>query len=109
MGDLKTVRLFFETIGVIRALTGLGVEQIAGDIGENQFVGIFIDQLVEAAFSATIAEGFPFGFIHLLQTLGLPKGGLHHTAHLLHLIKRVVIPLVTQYFKGRFFNGSSGS
>ena len=101
MGDLETIRLFFEAIEIIRALTGFGIEQVAGDIGEHQLVGIFIDQLVEAAFATTIAEGFPFGLSHLLQTLGLPKGGLHHTAHLIHLIKRVVIPLVTHYFKKR--------
>lgn len=58
--DLQAVRLFFEAIQVVRALAGLGVEQVASDIGEYQLFGVFIDKLVEAALATAVTEGFPF-------------------------------------------------
>lgn len=105
MSYLQTVRLFFEAIKIIGTLAGLGIEQVTSHIGEYKLICIFINELVKATFTATIAEGFPLGFSHLLQTLGLPKGGLHHTAHLICLLKRVVIPIVILNFKVGIVHG----
>ena len=83
-GDLQAVRLLLEAVAVIGALAGLGVEQIAGDVGEHQLLGILVDQLVQAALAAAIAQGLPLRHGHLLQALRLPKGGVLHGFTLLH-------------------------
>jgi hypothetical protein len=54
-------------------LAALGIEQLAGDVGEEQFLGIGIDQLVETAFAAAVAQALPLGLAHLAHLLGLPE------------------------------------
>lgn len=106
MGDLQTVRLFFKAVAVIGALAGLGVEQIAGDVGEHQLVGVLVNELVQAALAAAVAQGFPLHIRHLLQGLFLPKRSWLHFLDLLHgrgslnrPVKRVVIRLMARFFK----------
>lgn len=113
-GDLQTVRLFFKAVAVIGALAGLGIEQVAGDIGEHQLLGVLVDELVQAALAAAIAQGLPLRHGHLLQALYLPKGGGLHFVCLLHVLlhsllhedgltqytnKRVVIRFLARFFK----------
>ena len=52
---------------VIHAACGLRVEQPAGDIGVLDLAGVFIFDLVQAAASATVAQGFPFRRIEIGQ------------------------------------------
>ncbi|MNU52172.1 hypothetical protein D3C71_411780 [compost metagenome] len=55
-GDLQAVRLFFKAVAVVGTLAGLGIEQVAGHIGEHQLLGVLVDQLVQAAFAAAVAQ-----------------------------------------------------
>lgn len=105
-GYLQAVRLFFEAVAVIGTLAGLGIEQIAGHVGEHQLLGVLVNELVQAALAAAIAQGLPLGRGHLLQTLHLPKGGGLHGFTLLHkngltqyTDKRVVIRPMARFFK----------
>ena len=77
-GDLQAVWLFLEAVAVVGALAGLGIEQVAGHVGEHQLLGVLVDQLVQAALAAAIAQGLPLGHGHLLQALHLPEGGGLH-------------------------------
>lgn len=106
VGDLQAVRLFFKAVAVVGALAGLGIEQVAGDVGEHQLLGVLVDQLVQAALAAAVAQGLPLGHGHLLQALHLPKGGALHGFTLLHKSwltqhtdKRVVIRPMARFFK----------
>lgn len=106
VGDLQAVRLFFEAVAVVGALAGLGIEQVAGHVGEHQLLGVLVDQLVQAALAAAIAQGLPLGHGHLLQAFYLPKGGVLHGFTLLHKSwltqytdKRVVIRPMARFFK----------
>lgn len=83
-GDLQTVRLFLEAVVVVGALAAFGVEQVAGHVGEHQFISIGIDQLVEAALAAAVAQRLPLGHGHLLQGLFLPKRSWLYFLDLLH-------------------------
>ena len=74
-GDLQAVRLFLKAVAIVGALAGLGIEQVAGHVGEHQLLGVLVDQLVQAALAAAVAQGLPLGCGHLLQALRLPKGG----------------------------------
>ena len=77
-GDLQAVRLFFKAVAVIGALAGLGIEQVAGHVGEHQLLGVLVDQLVQAALAAAVTQGLPLGCGHLLQAFYLPEGGGLH-------------------------------
>ena len=106
VGDLQAVRLLLEAVDVVGALAGLGIEQVAGHVGEHQLLGVLIDQLVQAALAAAIAQGLPLGHGHLLQAFYLPKGGVLHGFTLLHknwltqyTDKRVVIRPMARFFK----------
>ena len=106
VGDLQAVRLFFKAVAVVGALAGLGIEQVAGHVGEHQLLGVLVDQLVQAALAAAVAQGLPLGRGHLLQALHLPKGGGLHGFTLLHkngltqyTDKRVVIRPMARFFK----------
>jgi len=106
VSDLQAVRLFFKAVAVVGALASLGIEQIAGHVGEHQLLGVLVDQLVQAALAAAVAQGLPLGRGHLLQALHLPKGGVLHRFTLLHkngltqyTDKRVVIRPMTRFFK----------
>ncbi|MNH21205.1 hypothetical protein D3C79_810040 [compost metagenome] len=83
-GDLQAVRLFFKAVAVVGTLAGLGIEQVAGHVGEHQLLGVLVDQLVQAALAAAIAQGLPLGIGHLLQGLFLPKRSWLHFLDLLH-------------------------
>ena len=63
----------FEAGLVVLALAALGVEQLAGDVGEVQLVGVGVDDLVEAALAAAVAQALPLGLGHLAHLLGLPE------------------------------------
>ena len=84
VGDLQTVRLFFKAVAVVGALAGLGIEQVAGHVGEHQLLGVLVDQLVQTALAAAVAQRLPLRHGHLLQALRLPKGGGLHGFTLLH-------------------------
>lgn len=84
VGDLQAVRLFLKAVAVVGALAGLGIEQVAGHVGEHQLLGVLVDQLVQAALAAAVAQGLPLGCGHLLQAFYLPKGGALHGFTLLH-------------------------
>lgn len=84
VSDLQAVRLFFEAVAVVGALASLGIEQIAGHVGEHQLLGVLVDQLVQAALAAAVAQGLPLRHGHLLQVFYLPKGGGLHGFTLLH-------------------------
>ena len=106
VGDLQAVRLFLKAVAVVGALAGLGIEQVAGHVGEHQLLGVLVDQLVQAALAAAVAQGLPLGRGHLLQALHLPKGGVLHGFTLLHknwltqyTDKRVVIRPMARFFK----------
>lgn len=106
VGDLQAVRLFFKAVAVIGALAGLGIEQVAGHVGEHQLLGVLVNELVQAALAAAIAQGLPLRHGHLLQALHLPKGGVLHGFTLLHKSwltqytdKRVVIRAMARFFK----------
>lgn len=104
--DLQAVRLFFKAVAVVGALAGLGIEQVAGHVGEHQLLGILVNELVQAALAAAIAQGLPLTHGHLLQAFYLPKGGGLHGFTLLHkngltqyTDKRVVIRFLARFFK----------
>ncbi len=114
VGDLQAVRLFLKAVAIVGALAGLGIEQVAGHVGEHQLLGVLVDQLVQAALAAAVAQGLPLGCGHLLQALRLPKGGGLHFVCLLHVLlrsllhedgltqytdKRVVIRPMARFFK----------
>lgn len=106
VGDLQAVRLFFKAVAVVGALAGLGIEQVASHVGEHQLLGVLVDQLVQAALAAAVAQGLPLRHGHLLQAFYLPKGGVLHGFTLLHkngltqyTDKRVVIRPMTRFFK----------
>ena len=106
VGDLQAVRLFFKAVAVVGALAGLGIEQVAGHVGEHQLLGVLVDQLVQTALAAAVAQGLPLGHGHLLQAFHLPKGGVLHGFTLLHknwltqyTDKRVVIRPMARFFK----------
>src|SRR5471032_1495512 len=75
--------VFFErkTTLVVAALTGFDIQLVAGNVGEIDFFGIFINQLVQATLSATVAQCFPFFVGHFRQRLFLPKSGFSHSVH----------------------------
>lgn len=110
MGDLQAVRLFLKAVAVVGALAGLGIEQVAGHVGEHQLLGVLVDQLVQAALAAAVAQGLPLRHGHLLQALRLPKWGVLHGFCLLRVLlhedrltqytdKRVVIRPMARFFK----------
>ena len=84
VGDLQAVRLFLKAVAVVGALAGLGIEQVAGHVGEHQLLGVLVDQLVQAALAAAVAQGLPLRHGHLLRAFYLPKGGALHGFTLLH-------------------------
>src|SRR5215468_6887430 len=45
-------------------------------MGEEDFAGIFILQLFQAATRAAVAQALPFGVGHFLQRLGFPEESL---------------------------------
>ena len=60
-------------VGIIGALAGAAIEQLAGDIGREQLAGVVILELVQAAAPATVAQRFPFAAVERRQGL-FPKG-----------------------------------
>src|SRR5690349_4007327 len=48
---------------IVGALRALPVEQAAGDIGGIDAAGVGVLDLVQAAFAATVAQGFPLAAI----------------------------------------------
>src|SRR5512144_1658865 len=52
------------------------IEQFATDVSKHGRVGILVDQLVQAASAAAIAQALPFDARHLRHCLAAPKGGL---------------------------------
>ena len=52
---------------IFRTFAGFKIEVFADDVGVVYFAGVFILNFYQAAFAATIANGFPFFFRHVLQ------------------------------------------
>jgi len=57
----------FEAVFVIATRGAVGVEQFAGNAGEVDFVGVFVLDFMEAAESASVAEGFPLFGGHFFE------------------------------------------
>ena len=55
------VRDISAPVAIIAATAAPAIEQPAGDVGREQLAGDVILKLVEAAFAAAVAQGFPFG------------------------------------------------
>lgn len=58
---------------VIAAEAGLAIEQAAGDVGRVEIAGIFVLDLVQAAFAAAVAQRFPLRAVEGGERL-LPEG-----------------------------------
>jgi hypothetical protein len=65
-------------LGIMSAATALAIKQIANNIGEDNFIRVFILQFNQTAFGAAIAQRFPLRVVHLGQWHGLPKRFLCH-------------------------------
>src|SRR5262245_25780855 len=72
------------TMRIIATAATLAIEQPATDVGEHGLVGILVDQLVQAASAATIAQALPLGTGHLRHRLAAPEWSLRvsHTGNL---------------------------
>jgi hypothetical protein len=64
MTHVEAVLNFLKACCVTFASTCLIIQQLAGYPGVEHISGLVIDQLVEAALSATIAERLPFCIGH---------------------------------------------
>jgi len=63
-------------MGIVAAAAFLAIEQLAADAGEDRCVGVFVDQLVQAAAAAAVAQALPLGARHLGHRLAAPERGL---------------------------------
>lgn len=72
-GEFDAVRLIFETTFVVTALTGFDVQLTAGNVGEIDFIRVFIHQFMQAALPAAIAQRFPLGVSHFVESFALPE------------------------------------
>ena len=63
---------------VIRAAAALAIKQRTADIGPDDFAGIPVLELVEAAPPAAVAKAFPLAARHLVEGLLLPE---RHCVH----------------------------
>src|SRR5262249_10072094 len=61
---------------IVAAAAHHTVEQLATDVCEKRVVRIFVDQFVQAAAAAAVAQAFPFRPRHLGHRLAAPKRGL---------------------------------
>src|SRR6185436_2842400 len=61
---------------------------------EEQFLGLLILELDQAAFGAAVTQRLPFGGRHLLQRLGFPEGSGCHGATLERVLENVLPFLV---------------
>jgi hypothetical protein len=62
-----------QTIGIILTTTAGNIQQDTGNTGIEHFIGVFVLQLVQAAFTAAITKGLPLLLIHLSQGFTLPE------------------------------------
>ena len=62
-------------VGIVGAAAGLSVQQPAAHVGEHGLVGVLVDQLVQAAAAAAVAQALPFRLRHLAHALGAPERG----------------------------------
>ena len=63
-------------VGIVAAAAACAIEQLAADVGIHRRVGVLVDQLVQAAAAAAVAQAFPFGARHFRHRLAAPKRGL---------------------------------
>src|SRR5215510_8677500 len=64
------------TMPIITTTTTLTIEQFAADVGEYGLVGVLVDQFVQTASTAPIAQAFPLGARHLRHCLAAPEWNL---------------------------------
>ena len=76
----KAVRHEMMAVLVMSAAAGFVVEQPAGDPGERDFTAVLVFQLVQAAFSATIAQCFPLLLGHLVEGFPFPEAATQTAA-----------------------------
>ncbi len=67
------VRHQFLAMRIILAPAIAQIELPAGRVGEEELAGIIVDQLVETAFAAAVAQAFPLRPGHLAELGRLPK------------------------------------
>ena len=61
---------------IVATAATLAIEQFTTDVGKHGRVGILVDQLVQAASAAAIAQALPFGTSHFRHRLAAPEGNL---------------------------------
>ena len=59
-GEFDAIGFELKTTLVVLALAGFDVELLAGDVGEIDFVCIFIHQFIETALTTAVTERLPF-------------------------------------------------
>ena len=62
----------------VAALAGFDVQLPAGDVGEIDFVGIFIHQFMQTALSAAVAQRLPLRVGHFVERFALPERDVVH-------------------------------
>ena len=87
-GELDAIRHLGEAVGVIAALAGLQVQQLARDARVIDAVVVFVLKLLQAAQAAAVAQRLPFLRAELLEGLAPPERRVfsdHHTVSCIHL------------------------
>ena len=62
---------------VILAAACFEIEKSAGDIRHRDVAVVFVFELMQTAFAAAVAQRFPLGGRHLVQTLAFPERKAH--------------------------------
>ncbi|MCY1177168.1 hypothetical protein D9M73_174650 [compost metagenome] len=71
--ELDTVRHRVTAVGIVRALAGFQVQQLAGDACVIDAVVVFVFKLLQAAQSTAVAQRLPFLLIELIKGLAYPE------------------------------------
>ena len=74
------VRHRLAAVGIIAALAAILVQQRTGNRRPIDFLGIVIEQFMQAALTTPIAQAFPFLSVEFFKRFGLPERFLIHGA-----------------------------
>lgn len=104
--ELDAVRHMLPSVLIVLALAGAVIEQFAGDVRPEDFAGILVLELVQAAAAATIAQGVPFHIGQCIERLCFPEWeGLLVCRHQV-LIFRKCARSIDERFYARRISGS---
>src|SRR5207237_7156780 len=60
-------------VGIVAAAAFVAIKQLAAYVGEQSFVRVLVNQLVQTTAAAAVAQALPFGACHFGHRLAAPE------------------------------------